>query len=150
MEESIYIIEFCRNSEDVLYDYEKFSDNDKKKMSNIDTSSSFDFDDEHGNYTCYILIQPSEFEKYKKVLDDNIIPYICTDISQNVIKNNINLEKRLIKYCYIYNENSHSNFIKRVNEWITSNLDLDLVLDMINEKGINSLRRVYRNFLEGI
>ena len=147
---NLYIIEFCRTSEDVSYDYEHLSDNDKEKVSNLDTVSSFDFEDEYQNYTCYILMSPNEFEKYKKILDDNIIPYICTDIAQSVIKNNINLEKKLFKYTNNYNENSYHEFIKKLNDWILSNLDLDIVLDMINEKGVDSLRKVDKDFLEKI
>ena len=94
MKVSLHIIEFCRSSEDVAYDYDHLSDNDKEKIANLDTVSSFDFEDEYQNYTCYTLMSPNEFEKYKKVLDNNIIPYICNDISLNVIKNNINLEKK--------------------------------------------------------
>ena len=147
---NLYIIEFCRTSEDVSYDYEHLSDNDKEKVSNLDTFSSFDFEDEYQNYTCYILMSPNEFEKYKKILDDNIIPYICTDITQSVIKNNINLEKKIFKYTNNYNENSYHEFIKKLNDWILSNLDLDIVLDMINEKGVDSLRKVDKDFLEKI
>jgi len=147
---NVYIIEVCITAEDVSYDYEDLSDNDKEKVENLDTFNSFDFEDEYQNYTTYILMSPNEIEKYKKILDDNIIPYICTDITQSVIKNNINLEKKLFKYTNNYNENSYHEFIKKLNDWVLSNLDLDIVLDMINEKGVDSLRKVDKEFLEKI
>ena len=146
----LYIVEFCRTSEDVSYDYEHLSDNDKEKASNLESISNFDFEDEYQNYTCYTLMSPNELEKYKKILDDNLIPYICTEITQSVIRNNINLEKKLFKYTNNYNENSYHDFINKVNDWILSNLDLDIVLDIINEKGIDSLRKVDKEFLEKI
>ena len=109
MNTTLQIIEFFRSSEDVLYDYRNLSDNDMEKILNLDIQSMIDFGDENGNYTFCILILPSEIEKYKKILDDNIIPYICTNTSQNVIKNNINMEKNLLKYnC---DENKYNKFI---------------------------------------
>ena len=143
-------IEFCRSVEDVSYDYEHLSDNDKEKITNIDTVSSFDFDDEHQNYNCYTLMASNESQNWKNLLDANLIPYICHDISLNVIKNNINLEKKLLKYTNNYNENSYHEFINKLNEWIKSNLDLDTILDMINEKGVDSLRPIDKEFLKNI
>jgi hypothetical protein len=147
---TLNIIEFCRSSEDVSYDYDHLSDNDKEKITNLDTVASFDFDDEQQNYVCYSLMSSNETEKWKNILDANLIPYICHDISLNVIKNNINLEKKLIKYTNNYNENSYHEFINKLNEWIKSNLDLDTVLDMINEKGVDSLRLIDKEFLKNI
>ena len=147
---TLNIIEFCRSSEDVSYDYDHLTDNDKEKITNLDTVASFDFEDEHQNYVCYSLMSPNESEKWKNILDANLIPYICHDISLNVIKNNINLEKKLIKFTNNYNENSYHEFINKLNEWIKSNLDLDTVLDMINEKGVDSLRLIDKEFLKNI
>jgi len=147
---TLNIIEFCRSSEDVSYDYDHLSDNDKEKIANLDTEASFDYEDEQQNYVCYSLMSSNETEKWKNILDANFIPYICHDISLNVIKNNINLEKKLIKYTNNYNENSYHEFINKLNEWIKSNLDLDTVLDMINEKGVDSLRLIDKEFLKNI
>jgi hypothetical protein len=143
-------IDFCRAVEDVSYDYEHLSDNDKEKVSNIDIVASFDFEDEYQIYNSYFLISPNEIEKYRKILDDNIIPYLCTDFSSNVIQNKMNLERILLKYTNNNNEIEYYKFINRLNEWIKENLDIDIVLDMINEKGINSLRTVDKEFLKTI
>jgi hypothetical protein len=143
-------IDFCRAVEDVSYDYEHLSDNDKEKVSNIDIVASFDFEDEYQIYNRYFLISPNEIEKYRKILDDNIIPYLCTDFSSNVIQNKMNLERILLKYTNNNNEIEYYKFINRLNEWIKENLDIDIVLDMINEKGINSLRTVDKEFLKTI
>lgn len=144
------VLEFYRSSEDIAQDYGFLSDNDKEKVANISVSSSFDFEDELQNYVCYFLTTPTEIEKYKNVLDGNLIPYICTNISNNVINNNINLEKKLFRYTDVYNENAYHDFIKKTNDWIKQNLDLDTILDMINEKGIECLRKIDKEFLEKI
>ena len=143
-------IEFNRSLEDITYDYDRISDNDKEKMSSISIITSFDYEDEYNNYVSLLLILPNEKEKYKKILDDNIIPYICTDITQNVIRNKINLSKKLLKFTNNYNEVEYFNFINKINEWISSKLDIDIVLDIINEYGINSLRDIDKEFLKKV
>jgi hypothetical protein len=143
-------IEFNRSLEDITYDYDRLSDNDKEKMGNISIITSFDYEDEYDNYTIIILILPNEKEKYKKILDDNIIPYICTDITQNVIRNKINLSKKLIKFVNNYNKIEYFNFINKVNEWIGNNIDIDIVLDIISEYGIESLRDIDKEFLKKV
>lgn len=143
-------LEFHRSAEDLATDYTYLSDNDKEKIIHIESKGTFDLEDEHLNYCCYLLIEQSEINKYKKVLDDNLIAYLCKDISQSVIKNDINLEKTLKKYLNSANRYDFKLFIKEVNEWIISCLDLDTVLDMINERGIKSLRKVDKEFLKSV
>jgi YD repeat-containing protein len=87
---------------------------------------------------------------YKYDDDDNLIAYLCKDISISVIKNDINLERILKKYVNSDNRNDFKIFIKEVNRWILDSLDLDTILDMINEKGINSLRKVDKTFLKKV
>lgn len=139
--------EYFRGADILAEEYTYLSENDKEKIINIDSEATFDFEDEHMNYTCYLLIEPIELEKYKKVLDLNLIAYLCHDISQSVIKNQLNLEKILTKYITPDNERDYYTFIKTVDDWVTSKLDLDMVLDMINDKGIKSLREIDLQFL---
>ena len=143
-------LEFHRSAEDVANDYTYLTEHDKEKIVNIDTKATFDFENEYVNYTCYYLIDGVEWEKYKKVLDDNLISYICNDITESVLLNKINLEKVLFKYTYKDNIEEFDDFIKTVNEWISNNLDLDTILDMINERGVESLRKVDKEFLKKI
>lgn len=143
-------LDFHRSAEELASDYTYLSDNDKEKIIHIDSKGTFDLEDERMNYTCYLLIEQTEINKYKKILDDNLIAYICKDISLSVIKNDINLEKILKKYVNSANKNDFKIFIKEVNGWILDSLDLDTVLDMINEKGINSLRKVDKTFLKKV
>jgi len=142
--------EYLRGSDILAEEYTYLSETDKEKIINIESEATFDYEDENKNYTCYLLIESSELEKYKKVLDYNLIAYLCHDISQSVIKNQINLEKILKKYITSENERDYYFFIKTVEDWIMSKLDLDMVLDMINEKGIKSLREIDKQFLKGV
>jgi hypothetical protein len=139
--------EYFRGADILAEEYTYLSENDKERIINIDSEATFDFEDEHNNYTCYLLIDSSELQKYKKVLDLNLIAYLCNDISQSVIKNQLNLEKILSKYVTPDNERDYYTFMKTVDDWIVSKLDLDLVLDMINEKGMASLRDIDKRFL---
>ena len=141
---------FHKSAEDLAFDYSYLSDIDKVKIVNIDSKATFDYEDDYINYTCYLLIEPKEIEKYKKVLDDNLIHYICTDISNSVIKNEFNIEKSLSGYITTVNKFDYDIFIEDLNEWIFENLSLDIILDMINEMGISSLREVDRNFLKKV
>jgi hypothetical protein len=142
--------EYLRGADILAEEYTYLSETDKEKIINIESEATFDYEDENKNYTCYLLIESSELEKYKKVLDYNLIAYLCHDISQSVIKNQINLEKILKKYITSKNERDYYFFIKTVEDWIISKLDLDMVLDMINEKGIKSLREIDKQFLKGV
>ena len=84
--------------------------------------------------------------KFTDYLYSNIIPYICKDMTNNVIANNIDIEAYLIKN--IRNNFDFSEFISIIESWIKSNLEIDMVLDMINEKGIDSLRKIDYEFLK--
>ena len=147
MLKKVLIFEFHRSSEDIAGDYDLLSEIDKEKVADLETDATFDYEDEFGNYNCFLIISEIELEKYQKILDSNNIPYLCKDISKNVVKNDINLSKKLIKYTNNINENLYHYFINKVDDWITQNLELDIILDMINEKGINSLRKIDKDFL---
>lgn len=147
MLKKVYIFEFNRSSESVADDYDLLSEIDKEKISDLDTDASFDYEDEFGNYNFYLVISELEFLKYKKLLDDNNIAYLCEDISNDILRNDINLSKKLLKYTNNMNENLYHEFINTLNDWISQNLELDIILDMINERGINSLRKVDKDFL---
>lgn len=150
MKTILALLEFYRSAEDISYDYDSLLEEDKEKILNIDIESSFDYEDDYYNYKIYLLIPDTELKRYKKILDDNLIPYICTDVSQAVIKNDINLGKKLLKYVTTNSTQYFNSFNRSINKWIKSNLDLDMVLDMINEKGIKSLRKVDKDFLKTI
>ena len=142
--------EYLRGADILADEYTYLSDNDKEKIVNIHSKATFDYEDEKQNYNCYLLIESSVLKKYKNILDLNLISYLCHDVSQSVIKNQTNLEKILSKYITSENEKDYYEFIKIVNEWILSKLDLDIVLDIINDSGIESLREIDKDFLKKV
>lgn len=150
MNYTINIIEFHRPIEDISYDYENLPDIDKYKLSNIDIKASFDYEDNYLNYKIYLLIAPEELKIYKKILDINLIPYLCRDITENVLQNKIDLEKYLMKWITPKNKESYHKFISNIKDWLISNLDLDTILDMINDKGLKALLPIHKEFLKRI
>lgn len=128
----------------------RLSDIEKERIAGVDVDTTFDYEDEYENYSSYILISSVELENYKKILDDNLIPYICTDISESVIYNEIYLDEVLIDKIDKYNIKSYEDFTIKTNDWIKSNLNLDIVLDIINKRGVDSLRDIDKDLLKSI
>ena len=143
-------IEFCRSTEDVSRDYIYLSDIDKIRISQLEILSSFDYQDNHGNYNCFLLISNRDIITYLAILEKNFIPHFCHDVSKVIIQNKTNLEKYLNKYLDRFNKESHIEFIEEVNMWIQQNLNLDIILDMISEKGIESLRPMDKEYLSKV
>ena len=144
----LYRIKFDQSSEELSLVYDRLSEHEKENISQMDVISSFDCEDSNKNYTCYLLITKSEINSYKNILNNNLIGYICDDIGQSVIDNQIDLEEELIESLNSLNYLSYEMFIEEITEWIYQNLDIDSILDRINKFGIDSLRPIDRQFLQ--
>lgn len=143
----LYRISFADSCDGLNNIYENLSEHEKEKISQMDVMSSFDCETVDKKYICYLLTSKTEINSYKRILDDSLIPYICENISQSVINNQINLEKDLIGYLNSLNYLSYEIFIEEITEWIYQNLDVDSILDRINKDGIDSLRPIDKYFL---
>lgn len=143
----LYKIQFDESSEELSSVYERLSEHEKEKISQMDVMSSFDCENQDKKYICYLLTTKTEIISYKNILNNNLISYICEDISQSVIDNQINLEKDLIEYLNSINYLSYELFIEEISDWIYDNLDTDSILDRINKFGIDSLRPIDKYFL---
>ena len=62
------------------------SDNDLEKIASLDVDSSFDYEDGEFYYV-YVITSEIEINKYKKVLENNLISFKCENISCSIIKN---------------------------------------------------------------
>lgn len=119
------------------------------RISNLNIVASFYYQS-YNMQVGYLIISQSEMEIYKKVLDDNYIPYICEEISQNVLDNKINIENELEKYISFSNSIEYDELVYEVNQWLRKRLTLDSILDRINEFGIETLRPIDKEILRSI
>lgn len=147
MSSSVYKVRFDKSSFDLSEEYDKLSDYEKERMSELEAESFFDFNDDNDNYICYFITTPLEMEIYKNILDNNLINNLVEDLSENIIRNRVNLEDGLKDQLNSGNSIKYSFFIDDINEWIYNNIDMDIILDRISESGINSLRNIEKQFL---
>jgi hypothetical protein len=136
---SVYKISF-KNS------YQVVSDLDLDKISNLDIESSFDYKVGDSFYF-YVITTKIEINKYIKILEKNLIAFTFEDLSDSIInyQHDLSYSKQ-----YLDDENTYiyEIFMEDLNRWIYSKLDLDIVLDIISTKGIESLREVDKKFLK--
>lgn len=147
---AIYKIEFYKNIDYILNDYSYMSDIDKEIIANLDFDSMFEYFDLYDNYILYIISNEIEIEKYKKILNINLIPYLCTDMTKLLLSGLIDIEYELSKYVISQNEISYYKFVDNTNKFLLANLNLDDILDMIIDKGIDSLKQIHLEFLKTI
>lgn len=143
----VYKIKFNKSSFELNDDYERLSDYEKDIISELNTESFFDYENEIGNYVCYVITIPTELDRYLKILRNNLIEYEYFDLSKPVLKNEINLElleDKLDSNNYF----KYDFFMDDLESWIYDNLEIDIVLDRITEVGMDSLKDVEKNFLK--
>ena len=143
----VYHINFSRTIDNVVWEYSTMTDAERVNLTKLQFESSIDYEDKFGFYNMIVISASGEMYKYEKILQNNMIFHHCRDISNLILKNQYDFEKikervnpSLIK---IYN-----TFIKKLDKWILENTDLDTVLDLINERGIENLREPDKIFLE--
>lgn len=111
MSKRVYKLNFSKSSYDLNDDYERLSDHEKERIAELDADTYFDYDDDDECYNCYVITSPQEIERYLKILTSNLISNNCYDLSDDVLKGNINLAKDLksmvtttttIKYSFFY------------------------------------------------
>jgi len=148
MSKRVYKINFTKSTYDLNDDYERLSDHEKERISELDADTFFDYDDDDGCYNCYVITSPQEIERYLKILTNNLIYNKCLDLSDDVLRGNINLAKDLKSMVTTTTTIKYSFFIDDVDEWILENLDIDIVLDRISEVGMNKLSSIEQKFLK--
>jgi len=145
MSSHIYKIKFSIPSYQLNDDYDRLSEIEKEKISNIEAEAFFDMD-EDDKYTFFIIVKPMELKAYLSVLNENFIPYDINDVSDDILKGKLDVESVIIQVNPL-NSLRYSFFVDDLNDWLYENLDMDIVLDRISSIGIESLRKVEKEFL---
>ena len=91
----VYKLNFTKSSYDLNDDYERLSEHEKERISELDADTYFDYDDDNECYVCFVVTTPQEIERYLKILSNNLIPNNFLDLSDDVLKGKINLSKEL-------------------------------------------------------
>lgn len=144
----VYKFNFNKSSFDLIDDYDRLSDIDKEKIAEMEAEAFIDYE-EDGNYSFFIITEPTEIKKYKNVLDENLIFYKVKDVSSEILKGDLKVEDYISDDNIIsFNSLKYSFFIDDLNDWIYNNLDIDTILDRISSIGMKSLTKVEKEFLK--
>jgi hypothetical protein len=148
MLKKVYKLNFKKSSYDLNEDYERLSDHEKERISELDADTYFDYDDDDECYICYVITTQQEIDRYLKILTNNLIYNVCYDLSEDVLGGNINLAKDLKSMVTATTAIKYSFFVDDIDDWILQNLDIDIVLDRISEVGIDKLSNIENKFLK--
>lgn len=143
----VYHLDFGRDIETVVWQYSNLPETDRTNLSSIQFEMTFDYTDQNKNYNFVIITDTAQMSKYVKILQDNMILHFIRDISKLLLKDNVSFDK-IERVLDKTTTSLFKEFKTKMNEWILRNQDLDNVLDMINEKGINKIREIDKKFLE--
>lgn len=145
----VFRIKFDESSFDLNSEYDKLSEHEKEKISDLDCESFFDYEDYSDKYICYLICKPDEIKKYSDILFKNLILHSVVDLSDEILKFEINLEHELRPLLSTVNSIKYSFFIDDINDWIFENLDIDSILDRISELGsVDKLTSIEKEFLK--
>jgi hypothetical protein len=145
--ERIYLIDYSRDINVVTWEYQNLSDTDRIQITNLHFECSIDFVDRIGNYNMVIVSNSEQIKILTNILESNYVHHFCKDITYPVLRNKIKIHNVIFKQG-VENKDLYEIFNKKFDNWLLQNLDLDIVLDMINETGIDSLREIDKKFLE--
>lgn len=149
MSTCVYKLKFSKSSFDLNDDYERLADYEKERISELDAETYFDYDDDDDCYVCFVITSPTEIENYLRILSSNLIYCECSNLSDDVLQQKINLADELKTLVSATNQIKYSFFVEDVDEWIYNNLDIDTILDRISEVGsVDSLTKIEKEFLE--
>jgi hypothetical protein len=100
------------------------------------------------NYSLFIISDEIGINNFKTFLEDNKIPYICDNISDDVLNGDIDVNEIIYSSLDEFNYEISDLFLEELEEWIYQNTTLDIILDKISEKGIDILSEKEKKYLE--
>jgi hypothetical protein len=141
MKNYIFKIGFKKSNIELEDEFKYLSDIDKEKISNLNSESYFDYEI-NDKYNCIIITSLVEMETYINILKNNSIEVRYDNISKDILLSKISLK----------DIEPHSNqwdfFSDDLDDWILSNLEIDMILDRISEVGIENLSDLENKFLK--
>jgi hypothetical protein len=145
----VFKLKFQNSLFDLNDDYERLTEHEKEKISDMDCDSFFDYQDFNDKYVCFIISKSLEIKKYSEILTKNLIIHEVIDLSNDILKFKIDIEKELKPLLSTLNSIKYSFFIDDLNDWIIENLEIDNVLDRISELGdIKKLSKIEKDYLK--
>jgi hypothetical protein len=145
MSSRVYKLKFSKPSYQLNDDYDRLSDIEKEKISDMEADAFFDMDEDN-KYTFFIIVKPMELKAYLSVLNENFIPYDINDVSDDILRGKLDVESQITQVNPL-NSLRYSFFLDDLNDWLYENLEIDIILDRISSIGIDSLRKVEKEFL---
>ena len=112
----------------------------------MEADSFFDYE-EDGVYTFFTIAKPTEVKKYLGVLSENLIRFEVTDLSKDILNGNFDINLSVSDKVEPIDSMKFSFFADDLDEWIYNNLDIDTILDRISSVGMESLRKIEKEFL---
>ena len=143
----VFKITFSQNSYELNNEYSKLSEHEKETIANILPDGYFEFNDKSEQYILFLIISKENLDRYAKILDDNFIQFKLKNISKTLL-NGLDLQEQIKDYINPLNRYRFNTFKVKLEEWITSHLEIDIILDRINQVGINNLTNLERKFLD--
>ena len=144
---NIFKFKFSKSSFELSDDYDRLSDIDKERIADMDVHSYVDFE-ENDEYSFFIITESIEIEKYIEILYNNLISFEYKDITSDVLKSRYDIEDKISPIVDPLASGKYSLFMDDLDEWIYDNLDIDIVLDRISDVGMESLKKVEKEFLK--
>jgi hypothetical protein len=95
-----------------------------------------------------MIIDKMDLIKYEKDLIRLDLKFMLYDVSDEILKGNVDPRSEFKKHRVPENIEEYINFFDCLEEWVFKNQDIDNILDMISEVGYSNLRDIDKKFLD--
>lgn len=143
----LYHLDFARPVETVVWEYSLLPENDRIQMANLFFEASFDYQDKMNTYNFLFITDSSQMTKYIDILQSNMVLHFVHDWTEPMLKDKLHIEN-IEKNLDSTSLKIWDKFKTKLDEWLLLNQQLDNVLDIILEKGVEKLRDSDKKFLE--
>lgn len=145
--QQVFKITFIQNSYELNNEYSKLSEHEIEIIANILPDGYFEFNDRSEKYTLFLIMTKEDLNKYIKILDNNLISFEFKNMSEEFL-NGLDIKQQLKDCINPLNRNTFNIFKIKLEEWINKNIDVDIILDRINQVGVENLTKLEKKFLD--